>query len=282
MLGVAVALLPSWLKVPLYRRLYGYRIGKGVRIGLSPFIGVKRCVIGDFTRIGSFNAFYEIEQFVVGEQVRIGFLNLFRGGDSVQVGGYASVLRQNVFNAIIEKDFVEPVFSHLALGEGAVVTSGHWLDFSAGIDLGAHSILGGRNSSLWTHNRQRGRGIEIGCHCYLGSEVRFAPGVRVAPFSIVALGAVLSGQFGLERSLIGGNPAKLVRSLSESDLYLVLRKTRSDIPEEVALARVPVELREFTHPRISRSFPDLDRGTGDQGDRTPLEHPVESGTKECV
>ena len=278
MLGVAVALLPSWLKIPFYRRVYGYRIGKGVRIGLSPFIGVKRCVIGDFTRIGSFNAFYEIEQLVIGERVRIGFLNLVRGGDSVQIGSYASVLRQNVINAIIEKDFVDPVFSRISIGEGAVVTSGHWLDFSAGIELGAHSILGGRNSSLWTHNRQRGRGIEIGCHCYIGSEVRVAPGVRVAPFSIVALGAVLSGQFASERSLIGGNPAKVVRPLSDSDMYLVLRKTRGDIPDELASAQVPADLREFALPRISRGLSQVANEEGEPGSRKPSEQTVESGT----
>jgi len=30
-LSVLLALLPSWLKVPLYRWLFGYRIGRGVR-----------------------------------------------------------------------------------------------------------------------------------------------------------------------------------------------------------------------------------------------------------
>ncbi len=29
-LSVLLALLPSWLKVPLYRMLFGYRIGRGV------------------------------------------------------------------------------------------------------------------------------------------------------------------------------------------------------------------------------------------------------------
>lgn len=35
-LGLVVALLPSWLKVLVYRHVLGYRIGRGVRIGLSP------------------------------------------------------------------------------------------------------------------------------------------------------------------------------------------------------------------------------------------------------
>ena len=35
-----LALLPSPIKIPIYRRLYGFTIGKGVRLGVSPFIGV--------------------------------------------------------------------------------------------------------------------------------------------------------------------------------------------------------------------------------------------------
>ena len=79
-LSVLLALLPSWLKVPLYRMLFGYRIGRGVRIGLSPLFGVGRCRIGDHARIGSFNLFYQVGDLEIGDHAQIGFLNLFRGG----------------------------------------------------------------------------------------------------------------------------------------------------------------------------------------------------------
>ena len=78
-LSVLLALLPSWLKVPLYRMLFGYRIGRGVRIGLSPLFGVGRCRIGDHARIGSFNLFYQVGDLEIGDHAQIGFLNLFRG-----------------------------------------------------------------------------------------------------------------------------------------------------------------------------------------------------------
>lgn len=246
--AVALALLPSWIKNPLYRRLFGYQIGKGVQIGFAPFVGVGRCRIGDHVRIGSFNLFDRVADLEVGEGVRVGFLNLFRGGDRVRIGRYATVLRQNVFNAIIDRDFVEPVASILELGDGVVVTTGHWLDFSAGLTVGGHTIIGGRNSSLWTHNRQRGRPIRIGAHCYLGSEVRVAPGVEVPPLCIVALDSVLSGRYPETRSLIGGNPGKVLRALREDDLFLVARKTRNDIPDEVVFATLPFDL----HAKVGR------------------------------
>ena len=117
-LSVLLALLPSWFKVPLYRMLFGYRIGKGVQIGLSPLFGVGRCRIGDHARIGSFNLFYQVGDLEIGDHAQIGFLNLFRGGRKVRIGAYASILRQNVFNSIIERDFVDPVDPVLDLARG--------------------------------------------------------------------------------------------------------------------------------------------------------------------
>jgi len=155
------------------------------------------------------------------------------------------VIRQNVFNSILGPDAVNVVDSSLTLGTGVVVASGHWLDFTDRITIGAHTIIGGRNSSFWTHNRQRTRGIEVGAHCYLGSEIRLAPGVEISPLSIVAIGSVLVGRYHEPRTLVGGNPATVIRPLKERDLYLVCRKTRSDIPDEVALSDLPEAVREI-------------------------------------
>lgn len=241
--AVLVAALPSFLKVPVYRWVYGYRIGRRVRIGFSPFVGVRACTIGDGVRIGSLNFFTRIRELHVGDHARIGVLNVFRGGDRVTVGAYATILRLNVFNAIVEADFVAPVEPVLELGTGVFVATGHWFDFSDGIRVGDHSVVGGRNSSFWTHNRQRGRPITVGRHVYLGSEVRVAPGVEVAAYSVVALGSVLTGRFAEERVLVGGNPARVVRPLSADDLFLVARKTRNDIPDSVAYDHLPDDLR---------------------------------------
>jgi acetyltransferase-like isoleucine patch superfamily enzyme len=256
LLGVFVAALPGFLKIRVYRWCYGYQIGRGVRIGFSPFIGVGRCVIGDHVRIGSFNLFYRVTELTIGDHTQIGFGNIIRGGQRVAIGAYVSILRLNVFNAILDGDFLEPVSSTLELHDGAVVTSAHWLDFSDRITVGAHSIIGGRNSSLWTHNRQRTRAIHVGDHCYLGSEVRFAPGVTIPAFSIVALGSVVVGELQPDRSLIGGNPASVLRPLGERDLYLVCRRTRKDIPDELLVAGLPDDLRDLLRdPKFSSSPP---------------------------
>jgi len=73
----------------------------------------------------------------------------------------------------------------------------------------------------------------VGAHCYLGSEIRVAPGAVIPPLCIVALGSVLTTRFAAPRSLIAGNPASVSRPLTDRDLFLVTRKTRADIPDEM-------------------------------------------------
>ena len=72
LLGVMLAALPGWAKIPIYRRFFGHEIGKGVRIGFSPLIGVKRGRIGDGARIGSGNLFVEFGDLTIGCHARIG------------------------------------------------------------------------------------------------------------------------------------------------------------------------------------------------------------------
>jgi acetyltransferase-like isoleucine patch superfamily enzyme len=245
LLALAVALLPSPLKVLAYRLFFGYRVGRGIRVGFGTvFFNVGHCRIGDQVRIGCFNVFAQVDNLDMGNHVHVGMFNLFRGGDKIKLGDYATIMRFNVFNSIIDPDATNELRPEIDLGTGVVVTTGHWLDFSDWVSIGPHSILGGRSSSLWTHNRQRTRGISIGPHCYLGSEIRMAPGVEIPAYCIVAIGAVIIGQSAFkERSLIAGNPAAILRPLRERDLALVARKTRRDIPDDIATALLTDDLR---------------------------------------
>jgi acetyltransferase-like isoleucine patch superfamily enzyme len=101
------------------------------------------------------------------------------------------------------------------------------------VEIGRRTILGGRNSSLWTHNRQRTRPIIIGEFSYLGSEIRVAPGSSIPSRCIIGIGAVITGQLSGEYQLIGGIPAKPIKELSESDRFLVEQKTRPDLPDDL-------------------------------------------------
>jgi acetyltransferase-like isoleucine patch superfamily enzyme len=228
----AMALLPSFLKRPCYRLCFGYRIGKRVRIGLS-LIDARECVIDDDVRIGHLNVVIGVKKLTVGDHVRIGHLNILRGGDEISLGRYAEIIRMNEINSIPEPEVVNPIEPRFILGEGSVVTTGHKIDFTDRVSIGRRSILGGRNSSLWTHNRQRTRPIEIGSFTYIGSEIRVAPGGSIPSRCIVGIGAVITGRLTEENCLIGGVPAKTIKQLSEDDIFLIEQKTRKDLPEDI-------------------------------------------------
>jgi acetyltransferase-like isoleucine patch superfamily enzyme len=227
-----IAALPGFLKRPLYRWLFGYKIGKKVRLGLS-LIDVGELEISDMVRIGHLNLIVGVEKLVIRDHAHIGYLNVIRGGDEVVIGRYAEILRLNEINSIPEPDISNVADPRFHLGDGAVVTAGHKIDFTDRVEIGRRTILGGRNSSLWTHNRQRTRPISVGELTYIGSEIRVAPGGVIPSRCIVGIGSVITGRLEGEYLLIAGVPAKPVKELSEEDRFLVEHKTRSDLPDDI-------------------------------------------------
>lgn len=226
------AVLPSFLKRPLYRLFFGYRIGKRVRIGLT-ILDAGECTIDDDVTIGHFNVVTRVQKLTIKDHVRIGHLNIIRGGDEVHLGRYCEIIRMNEINSIPDPEVVNPIDPVFILGDGSIVTTGHKIDFTDRVEIGRRVILGGRNSSLWTHNRQRTMPITIGSHVYMGSEIRMAPGSSVPARSIVGIGSVITAQLQEEGKLIAGVPAKTVKELSSDDQFLIERKTRPDLPDDV-------------------------------------------------
>ena len=226
------AMLPSFLKRSLYRWCFGYKIGKGVRVGLS-IIDAGECSIEDGVSIGHFNVVMRVEKLTIQTHARIGHLNIIRGGSEVNLGRYSEILRMNEINSIPEPEVVNEIDPRFILGDGSIVTTGHKIDFTDRVEIGGRVILGGRNSSLWTHNRQRTRPITIGPMVYIGSEIRMAPGSAIPARSIVGIGSVITASLEEEGKLIAGVPAKAIKDLSSDDQFLIERKTRPDLPDDV-------------------------------------------------
>lgn len=227
-----LAFLPSFLKCPLYRLFFGYKIGKRVRIGFS-IIDANECSIDDDVSIGHLNALIGIKKLSIGEHTRIGHLNIIRGGDEVRLGRYTEIIRLNEINSIPDPVIVTPAEPVFILGDGSVITASHKIDFTDRVEFGRRVILGGRNSSLWTHNRQSTKPIIIGDYSYIGSEIRIAPGGEIPPKCIVGIGSVITKKFEEEYKLIAGVPAKAVKDLDEDGRFLTEYKTRPDLPTDI-------------------------------------------------
>ena len=226
------AVLPSFLKRPLYRLFFGYKIGKRVRIGVS-IIDAGECTIDDDVRMGHFNVVTRVQKLTIKDHVRIGHLNIIRGGDEVSLGRYCEIIRMNEINSIPDPEVVNKIDPVFLLGDGSIVTTGHKIDFTDRVEIGRRVILGGRNSSIWTHNRQRTMPITIGSLVYIGSEIRMAPGSSIPARSIVGIGSVITAALTEEGKLIAGVPAKTIKELSQEDQFLIERKTRPDLPDDV-------------------------------------------------
>jgi acetyltransferase-like isoleucine patch superfamily enzyme len=220
------------LKRPLYRWFFGYRIGKRVRIGLS-LVDARDCEIDQDVKIGHLNIIIDVERLSIGDHVRIGHLNIIRGGREVRLGRYAEIFRMNVINSIPDPIIVTPADPRFILGPGSIVVEGHKIDFTDRVEIGRRSILGGRNSSLWTHNRQRTLPVKIGSFAYVGSEIRVSPGGAIPSRCVVGIGSVITGELTDENYLIAGVPAKPIKPLEPDDISLIEYKTRPDLPDDI-------------------------------------------------
>jgi len=228
----ALALLPVAWKPWAYGRLFGYRIDPTARIGLT-ILDAAEVDIGPAVTIGHGNLVLRVGRLSIGAHARIGVLNVLRGGDEIAIGGHVDILRRNELTSIVDPDPVTVPDPRLDIGDGSVITDGHRLDFTDRLQLGRQVIVGGRASSLWTHNRQRTAPVRIGDGTYLGSECRMAPGSALPARSIVALGSVVSGRIEGDASLIGGVPAARLRALDADEAELAGRRTRDDLPDDV-------------------------------------------------
>lgn len=226
-----IALLPMPLKRLAYR-LQGFDVARSAHVGFT-LLDARHCALGEGVVIGHGNAFFGIDRLDLGDHVHVGHLNIVRGGDEVRLERWSEVLRLNVINAIPDPILTTPATPTFRLGPGAVITAGHKIDFTDRVDIGRRAIIGGRGSSLWTHNRQQTGPVAVGDHAYLGSECRVAPGASVAARSVVGMGAVVVGRLDQPAWLYGGVPAKPLKPLAEHDLVLVERPTRQGLPEDV-------------------------------------------------
>lgn len=84
--------------------------------------------------------------------------------------------------------------------------------FPSGVHIGHHTYLA-FNSRVLSHDRVRGLFLHtrIGANCFIGGNSLILPGVEIGDGSIVGAGAVVTKSVPA-RSIVAGNPARVVRS----------------------------------------------------------------------
>lgn len=193
-----IAVTPlNGLRLFLYRRLLGYRIGAGSRIAPLTLIACRSLDLGPGARIGRLNVFKGDFALSAGPGLFVGDFNVFicPWDLAAKRRGYSGTLH---------------------FGAGCLVNDWHYLDVHGTITIGDGSWLAGRASQFYTHGVSvTDRDITIGAGCFVGSAVRFAPGSGIGDRTIVGIGSVVLGRLDSHESLVSGFPAAPVRSIAD-------------------------------------------------------------------
>jgi len=194
-LAALISLFPlNGLRMLGYR-LLGYKI-QAAKIGFGTIIAVDKAMI-ESCKIGPFNIFVGPMEIHIQPGAAIGNRNEF-------ICGYW-VLRDEY------KDY--HYARRLEICDDALITSRHYFDLSGSLILGERSWIAGIDSQFWTHGAGIiERDIKIGSDCYIGSAVRFSPGSSIGDHVVVAMGSVVSGAIPEGNVLVGGVPAKVLKS----------------------------------------------------------------------
>jgi len=186
-----IATLPfTVVRVTLYRLFFRYKIEKS-KIGWLTIIYIDNLTMENAS-INAFNIFSGSFDVVMETNSSIGSFNYFR------CGKWAKDMHRE---------------GKLVLHKDAFIVSQHYFDLFGTIIIGEKSIIAGVRSQFWTHGGMSTEvNITIGKECYIGSGVKFAPGTAIPDFSLCALGSVVTKKFMKAHTLIGGVPAKEIRS----------------------------------------------------------------------
>lgn len=184
-----------------FRRLLGFsRIQKFKLLSSNKYTGHKPYLNQPILLMGS-------GEIKFGEKVKFGvrsspdfwssecYIEARSPDSSVEIGSNTWI--NNRFSAISE-------MSSISIGRDCLV--GHDVFI---IDSNFHSLNPDKRRSGEKHGSQS---VFIGDNVFIGSRVTILKNTKVSDGSVIAAGSVVSGTFP-PRSLISGNPAKLVRIL---------------------------------------------------------------------
>lgn len=215
-----ICLLPWRIKRFLLIRLYGYKIDKSARIGLS-YIFPKSLEMGSNTVIRNFCVCINIDLLRMGNNSRIA-----RGN---WITGFPTGTNTDFFSH--QKDRK----AEFLIGNDTLILKNHHFDCTNQIKIGSYTTVAGYNSQFLTHsinvhkNIQDSRPIAIGNYCFIGTRNIFLGGSVIPSKSVTGAGAVVTknlSSFG-EYSLFGGVPANFIKHLSTEDLYF--QRTEGDV-----------------------------------------------------
>lgn len=185
-------LWPGFIKIFLYR-LKGYRIGKGVSIGLGAVISGDRVEVGDHVSIG-FLTIIRGKQIRLGPYVRIGAMT-FLDTPHIEIGEGTKINEQVFVGGLQFPD------SRISIGRNCTIMQLSFINPARPIVIGDGCAIGG-HCLIFTHasslNHFEGypadfAPIEIGNGVGLAWRVFVLPGAKIGDGTMVGANSLVSG-----------------------------------------------------------------------------------------
>ena len=221
-LALILGLLPaSRIKNVLLRWLCGYIIEPGVRIYPCLLLNVRSLTLREGAVVGLLTTLRDLHAAELGRGAAFGNFNWITAAD---------VLSDQ-----------SPRASTIKLGDGAAITSRHYIDCSGGVEVGRFSTVAGVRSVFFSHGidvdscEQVASPISIGEFCLISSAVRVVPGVSIADRCLVAMGSVVARNLDESDCLYAGVPAAKKRKVAGHYFTRAHAFVRGRASEEVLL-----------------------------------------------
>lgn len=108
----------------------------------------------------------------------------------------------------------------IGIGAAPGLSPNCYIQGKSGIKLGDYSLVGpgvgiiSSNHDIYDiSSHKSSTGVVIGSYCWIGMNAVVLPGVRLGDHTIVAAGAIVTKPFPDGYCVLGGNPAKVIKSL---------------------------------------------------------------------
>jgi acetyltransferase-like isoleucine patch superfamily enzyme len=200
--------LPSFLKRFFYNNFKGYKISKGVKIGIGSVIIGDEVEIGEKTKIGFFTII-RAQKIKVGRFVQIGSFSYIDTGQLII--GDDSRIRENVYVAGISTPK-----SKLVLGKRCMIGQYSFLNPTEPIIIGNDCGIGG-GAKIFTHGSYLSilegfpvsfAQIIINNNVWIAWDVFILPGVNIGNNAVIGARSLLTRDVP-SNSITSGNPAKV-------------------------------------------------------------------------
>ena len=110
----------------------------------------------------------------------------------------------------------------IGIGTAPGLSPGCYIQGLGKIYIGDYTIIGpnvgiiSANHKVTDHRKHDFSEVKIGKYCWIGMNSVIMPGVELGDYTIVGAGSVVTNSFPEGYCIIGGTPAKIIRSLDRS------------------------------------------------------------------